>query len=70
MNENIKCIASIVDEIKECMTDFQYKTIMDNLMAIHKTNNTFSKKKTIGETYLPNINIPENFYFSSSSSND
>ena len=42
MNENIKCIASIVDEIKECMTDFQYKTIMDNLMAIHKTNNTFS----------------------------
>ena len=66
MNENIQSIASIVDEIKECMTDFQYKTIMDNLMAIHKATTTF-KKKTVGELYLSYI---ENFYFDSSSSND
>ena len=35
MNTNVKNISEIVDDIKEKLTDYQYKTIMDNLMALN-----------------------------------
>jgi hypothetical protein len=35
MNINVKNISEIVDDIKERLTDFEYKTIMDNLMALN-----------------------------------
>ena len=36
MNTNVKNISEIVEDIKETLTDYQYKTIMDNLMALNK----------------------------------
>ena len=36
MNTNVKNIYEIVEEIKQNITDNQYKTIMDNLMALNK----------------------------------
>ena len=36
MNTNVKNISEIVDDIKEKLTDYQYKTIMDNLMVLNK----------------------------------
>jgi NAD-dependent SIR2 family protein deacetylase len=36
MNTNVKNISEIVDDIKEKLTDYQYKTIMDNLMELNK----------------------------------
>lgn len=35
MNTNVKNIYEIVEEIKQNITDNQYKTIMDNLMALN-----------------------------------
>ena len=35
MNTNVKSICEIIDEVKEKLTDYQYKTIMDNLMALN-----------------------------------
>ena len=35
MNTNVKNICEIVEEVKEKLTDYQYKTIMDNLMALN-----------------------------------
>ena len=35
MNTNVRNISEIVDDIKEKLTDYQYKTIMDNLMALN-----------------------------------
>ncbi len=35
MNTNVNNISEIVDDIKEKLTDYQYKTIMDNLMALN-----------------------------------
>ena len=35
MNTNVKSICEIVEDIKEKLTDFQYKTIMDNLMILN-----------------------------------
>ena len=35
MNTNVKNISEIVDDIKEKLTDYQYKTIMDNSMALN-----------------------------------
>ena len=35
MNTYVKNISEIVDDIKEKLTDYQYKTIMDNLMALN-----------------------------------
>ncbi len=32
-------ILAVVEDIKQNITDNQYKTIMDSLMIIHKTNN-------------------------------
>ena len=38
MNTNVKNISEIVDDIKERLTDYQYKTTMDNLMALNNNN--------------------------------
>ena len=35
MNTNVKSICEIVEDIKEKLTDYQYKTIMDNLMVLN-----------------------------------
>ena len=35
MNTNVKNISEIVEDIKERLTDYQYKTIMDNLMVLN-----------------------------------
>ncbi len=35
MNTNVRNISEIVDDIKEKLTDYQYKTIMDNLMVLN-----------------------------------
>jgi hypothetical protein len=35
MNTNVKDICEVVEDIKENITDYQYKTIMDNLMALN-----------------------------------
>ncbi len=35
MNTNVKSICEIIDEVKENITDYQYKTIMDNLMELN-----------------------------------
>ena len=39
MNTNVKSICEIVDDIKEKLTDYQYKTIMDNLMVLNNNDN-------------------------------
>jgi hypothetical protein len=36
MNANIGNIYEVVEEIKQNITDSQYKTIMDNLMVLNK----------------------------------
>ena len=36
MNTNVRNISEIVEDIKEKLTDYQYKTIMDNLMVLNK----------------------------------
>ena len=35
MNTNVKDISEIIEDIKEKLTDYQYKTIMDNLMILN-----------------------------------
>jgi hydroxymethylpyrimidine/phosphomethylpyrimidine kinase len=35
MNTNVKNICEIVEEVKGKLTDYQYKTIMDNLMILN-----------------------------------
>ncbi len=35
MNTNVRNISEIVDDINEKLTDYQYKTIIDNLMDIN-----------------------------------
>ena len=37
MNSNISRISEVMEDIKENITDNQYKIIMDSLMAIIKT---------------------------------
>ena len=36
MNTNVKNICEVVEDIKEKLTDCQYKTIMDNLMVLNE----------------------------------
>jgi len=36
MNTNVGNIYEVVEEIKQSITDSQYKTIMDNLMVLNK----------------------------------
>jgi hypothetical protein len=39
MNTNVKDICEVVEDIKENITDYQYKTIMDNLMVLNNNDN-------------------------------
>ena len=45
MNTNVKSICEIVEDIKENITDFQYKTIMDNLMVLHNNKEKPEEKQ-------------------------
>ena len=44
MNSQISQISEIIEDIKEKISDNEYKIIMDNLMIIHNNNEL---KKTI-----------------------
>ena len=35
MNTNVECIYQVIEEIKQNITDNQYKIIMDNLMVLN-----------------------------------
>ena len=35
MNSNVECIYQVIEEIKQNITDNQYKIIMDNLMVLN-----------------------------------
>ena len=52
MNSQISQISEIIEDIKETITDNQYKIVMDNLMKIHSSSNnkTFETRRvpTIG----------------------
>ena len=39
MNSQISQISEIIEDIKEKISDNEYKIIMDNLMKIHNNNN-------------------------------
>ena len=45
MNTNVRNISEIVEDIKEKLTDYQYKTIMDNLMVLNKRKEEAEKGK-------------------------
>ena len=50
MNTNVKNICEIVEDIKENITDYQYKTIMDNLMILNYKKNKEAEEETDEET--------------------
>ena len=58
MNTNVRNISEIVDDIKEKLTDYQYKTIMDNLMAL---NNKKEEVKAEVEAILEQIYFLKTF---------
>ena len=49
MNTNVKNICEVVEDIKEKLTDCQYKTIMDNLMVLNE------KKKETAEDLVEEV---------------
>ena len=64
MNTNVKGIYQVIEEIKENITDNQYKTIMDNLMALNKKEEEAEEESVIDSVldqieffnqYIPNI---------------
>ncbi len=55
MNTNVKNISEIIYDIKENITDYQYKTIMDNLMVLNN--------KDDDEKYKEVEAIKEQIYF-------
>ena len=52
MNSQISQISEIMEDIKEKISDNEYKIIMDNLMKIH--NNNYNNNNTIQLRELPN----------------
>jgi len=48
MNNNVKNILDVVEEIKEKLTDYQYKNVMDNLMIL---NNNKAKEDNEEDVY-------------------
>ena len=48
MNTNVECIYEMVEEIKQNITDNQYKIIMDNLMVLNEKQE--AKEETDEET--------------------
>ena len=45
MNTNVECIYEMVEEIKQNITDNQYKIIMDNLMVLNGEKKKQRKKQ-------------------------
>ena len=65
MNANVNDIYAVVEEIKENITDCQYKIVMDNLMILNKREEQKRNKCMIGlildqikffYQYIPKIN--------------
>jgi len=56
MNTNVKNISEIVEDIKEKLTDYQYKTILDNLMVLNKEK---EEEETDEETDEVTIQVEE-----------
>ena len=48
MNTNVGNIYEVVEEIKESITDSQYKTVMDNLMVLNKKEEQNTNKRMTG----------------------
>ena len=48
MNTNVECIYQVIEEIKQNITDNQYKIIMDNLMVLNEKQE--AKEETNEET--------------------
>ena len=46
MNSNISRISEVMEDIKQNITDNQYKIIMDSLMAINKAPNMYKNHKS------------------------
>ena len=64
MNTNVEGIYQVIEEIKENITDNQYKTIMDNLMALNKKEEEAEEESVIDSVldqieffnqYIPSI---------------
>ena len=63
MNTNVKNISEIVEDIKQNITDYQYKTIMENLMVLNniKDDEKYKEVEAILEqiyflkTFIPSI---------------
>ena len=47
MNTHVEGIYQVIEEIKENITDNQYKTVMDNLMALNKKEETAEEESVI-----------------------
>ena len=47
MNTHVEGIYQVIEEIKENITDNQYKTVMDNLMALTKKEETAEEESVI-----------------------
>ena len=66
MNTNVKNISEIIDDIKETLTDYQYKTIMDNLMALNNEKEEVEEELDILEQiaflkiFVPSISDENN----------
>ena len=65
MNTNVEGIYQVIEEIKENITDNQYKTVMDNLMALNKKEEEAEEESVIDSVldqieffnqYIPSIN--------------
>ena len=54
MNANVEGIYQVIEEIKENITDYQYKTVMDNLMALNKKEET-AKEESVIDSILDQI---------------
>ena len=48
MNTNVGNIYEVIEEIKENITDSQYKTVMDNLMVLNKKEEQTTNKRMTG----------------------
>jgi hypothetical protein len=58
MNTNVGNIYEVVEEIKQNITDSQYKTIMDNLMVLNKKE----EQKQDERWYIDSIRPDRIFY--------
>ncbi len=57
MNTNVKNICEVVEEIKETITDNQYKIIMDNLMVLNeKKEETDEELEEVVDEELEELN--------------